>query len=309
MLVLAASAMIVVRGQQTDDGFIPPPPPTRPRPPEDEDKGVDAAAASTRPLVEQDAPWILPQDTRSSLAHQADLYREYALRFTSVETVVTASYDSTGEAGDESARRYAYLLERSSDGATLREFRQKAREDGTPKGGEIKDEEPFPPAYGWVDLFSGFNQPYFQYRDLGDRFDGFDWVREIQFRGKLGFTDGRDIRQWEGTVLVDAVTHAPIEIRAEPSGQQERIAALFARWNQGFNLLGFRLAPRPYLYRCGVQFRLRKDGLNFPTELRYDTLIAVSSKQVVPYKSSSRRYDDYRFFKTATIETPGKPVR
>ena len=43
---------------------------------------------------------------------------------------------------------------------------------------------------------------------LGDGFEGFDWVRRIQFRGALPFTDGRDIRQWEGTVLVDAFTHS-----------------------------------------------------------------------------------------------------
>jgi hypothetical protein len=65
------------------------------------------------------------------------------------------------------------------------------------------------------------------------------------------------------------------------------------------------MAPRPLLYSAFVQFGLRRDGLSFPTELRYDTRVAVSAKQSAPRQASSRRYDGYQFFKTATLETPG----
>ncbi len=255
-----------------------------------------------------EAPWRIDDPLLRDLAHEADVYKDYALRFTCLENVRLAKYDESGEASDESTRRYAYLLEREPEGETLREFRQKVREDGTPRGDEVKDEEPFPPAYAWVELFSRFNQPYFAYRDLGDRFDGFDWVREIQFKGALPFSDGKDIRQWEGTVLVDAVTATPLSITAQPTAQDQRVKALFDRWSRGFNFMGMHLAPRPFLYHCEVEFRLRKDGLTFPTELRYDTLRATSPKATVPWQASTRTYEDYRFFKTATTEKPGSTV-
>lgn len=286
------------------------PGPPRGEPPGGPKRSAGAASAAGNPAEAQppDAPWVLSGELRERLAAQAEHYREYALRFTNYETVRQAKYDAQGEASDESTRRYAYLLERSDDGKNLREVRQRTREDGTPKGDDVRDEEPFPPAYAWVDLFSRFHQPYFAFRDRGDRFDGFDWVRDVDFRGALGFSDGKDIRQWEGRVIVDAVTYTPLEIRAKPSGQDDRVRAVFDRWSRAFNLLGFRLAPRPLLYRCEVQFRFRKDGLTFPTELRYDTLLAVSSKQTVPLRASIRHYEQYRFFKTATSETPGRRV-
>jgi hypothetical protein len=265
----------------------------------------DAKGKPKEERAKPEAPWHLPEDLREQLAGTAERYKEYALRFTCLETVRLAKYDDGGEASDESARRYAYLLEREVDGETLREYRQKVKEDGTPRGGEVRDEEPFPPAYTWVQLFSWLEQSFFAYRDLGERMEGYDWVREIEFRGALPFTDGKDIRQWEGTVLVDAVTLSPIEIHAQPTGQDARVRALYDRWSQAFNVIGLHLAPRPLLYAAFVQFGLRKDGLTFPTEMRYDTRMAVSAKRSVPRQASSRRYEGYQFFKTATTETPG----
>jgi hypothetical protein len=250
------------------------------------------------------APWVLAEDLKAALARQAETYHEYALRFTCTEVVRLARYGDTGAADKETTRKYAYLLERETGSETLLEVRQRTKSDGSPHGDDVKDEEPFPPAYGWVFLFSSFHQPYFAYRDHGDRFEGFDWVREIEFKGSLPFTDGKDIRQWQGTVLVDAVTSTPLEIEAEPSGQADRIKALFDRWSQAFNLIGIRLAPRPFGYRCHVRFHTRKDSLTFPTQLRYDTFRAVSAKKNVPWQASIRDYHDYRFFKTSATEGP-----
>ncbi len=244
-------------------------------------------------------PWgPLPEDAAESLARAADRYEEFALRFAADETVRVAKYED-GLAESESTRRYGYLLVREEDGR-LREIRQTMREDGSLSRNEVDDEEPFPPAYAWVFLFSRFHQPYFTYRDRGDRFDGFDWVREIDFRGALPFTDGEDIRQWEGTALVDATTWTPVSITAEPSRQEERIRILFDRWTQAFNLVGVRLAPRPFGYRCRLDFRLRQERLTFPTEMRYDTFRAVSLKRTIPWRASTRTYESYRFFKTET---------
>lgn len=266
------------------------------------------------PEVPADSPetWKLPDELLAPLAKQADVYRAYALRFTCNESARVAHYDESNEASREATRRYSYMLERGTDNSGLREYREtlKTKQKGaaSSSGGQVNDEERFPPAYAWVFLFSRENQPYFMYRSLGERFEGFDWVHEIQFRGALPFTDGRDIRQWEGTILVDAVTHSPVEIRAEPSAQMEHIRALFDQWSRAFNLVGVHLAPRPFGYRCRVAFGLRRDRLAFPTELRYDTFRAVGAQKFVPWMASVRVYDDYKFFQTSTTETPAKPV-
>jgi len=261
------------------------------------------APAESETMAE--APWGLPQATLAKLAEKAVEYREFALRFTAIETVRAAEYDGEGLANREATRRYSFLLERGPDGQTLEEYRERLKEDGTTRRGGVDDEEPFPPAYAWVFLFSEFHQPYFAYRDLGDRFEGFDWVREIEFRGSLPFTDGKDIRQWQGTILVDATNYTPLEIHAKPSAQDERIRAMFDRWARAFNLIGVRLAPRPFGYECRVEFHMRRSGLTFPTRLRYDTFRAVSSKRTVPVRASTRYYEDYRFFRTGTTESSG----
>jgi len=277
--------------------------------------GAEPSPPPTQGLEEAQPSWGLPQDTLDTLVRRSAVYRDYAVRFFCAETVRMAHYDESAEATSEKTHRYDYLLVR--DGADLQEYReivkkrQKKRKDDSDNPNasrEVGEENRFPPAYAWVFLFDAFYQPYFMYRSLGDRFEGFDWVHEIQFRGALPFTDGKDIREWEGTVLVDAVTLTPIEIRAEPTAQKERIRALFDQWSRAFNLVGLRLAPRPFGYRCRVIFGLRRDSLTFPTELRYDTFRATGPKQFVPWMASVRVYDDYKFFRTETTETPGDQV-
>jgi hypothetical protein len=282
----------------------PTPPPLPPREPP-EDLGVYDSI-----LGDSDQPWGISDELFEPLFERAAVYRDFTRRFTCVETARLAKYDANGVAEKEKSRRYGYLLIKDEVGETMREFRQPIAKDGSIKSGEVKDEEPFPPAYSWVFLFSRFNEPYFSYRSLGDRFDGFDWIHEIQFKGSLAFTDGKDIRQWEGVVLVDAVTFTPLEIRAEPAGQGDRINALYRRWAQSFNLIGFRMAPRPLGYRAFIQFRYRREGLSFPTELRYDTFRAVGGNTVAPVRASTRSYTDYAITRVETqqeLGSPGKP--
>ncbi len=270
---------------------IPPPlPPPTPPP---------RTSAELRPLVpDSDAPWGLAPGVLAPLYDRAAAYAAYARRFTCDEQARLADYDGEGSVNKEQSRNYAYILTRGERGITIREFRQELTADGKIKDGEIDDEEPFPPAYMWVFLFSRFNEPYFSYRLVADRFDGFDWVYEIQFKGSLPFTSGRDIREWEGTVLVDAVTSAPLEIHAEPSGQVERIQAMYRRYQSSFNLMGNRTAPPPLGYRAWIQMRYRdlESGLLFPTELRYDTFRAVSMTRVLPVHASIRTYSKYRVY-------------
>jgi hypothetical protein len=266
---------------------IPPPLPPPPTPPED--------AFGYEPLVaESGTDWGLDQSLLEPLHEKAAVYRVYMRKFSCEEEARLADYDGSGGVSNESIRRYGYILIKSSTGDAVREYRQEVGKNGKLKEGEVKDEEPFPPAYAWVFLFSRFNESYFSYRYIEERFDGFDWVHEIQFKGSLPFTDGKDIRQWEGSVLIDAVTHTPLEIRAEPLGQLDRIRALYQRWASSFNFMGMRSGPKPLGFRAEIQFRERRESLAFPTELRYDTFRAVGGGRIVSTQASIRAYRNYQ---------------
>ena len=296
----------VVLAQGPVEPIVPPsaPGPAHPVTPSDEESKTE----EPDPLfVESDRPWGLEPAVTSALAERVDAYLAFASWFTCNETVRRANNDGAGEASKEEVKRYSYILERDKEGTNLHESRQRLSNDGSVRGGEVEDAENFPPAYAWVFLFSRMQQPYFAFRDLGERFEGFNLVRDIQFRGALPFTDGLDIREWEGIAVVDQTTNLPLRILAQPAAQRERILAMFDRWTRAFNVVGFRLAPRPFGYRCHVAFGLEREGLTFPTELRYDRYRALSKYVRAPVSASIRNYDAYRFFKTGTsedIETP-----
>jgi hypothetical protein len=292
------------RGLPQDIPPPPPPPPTEKR----------EAAEDYEPIVENDdanAP-PLPPELLQALYEKAAVYRRYVLRFECDETARTAEYDDSGQVKAERVRNYGYLLLQDDvPDPSVREYRQEFAKNGSLKPGAVEDVEPFPPAYAWVFLFSRFNEPYFTFRLLDDRFDGFDWVYEIRFRGSLPFRTGKDIREWEGTVLIDAVTHTPLEIRAEPAGQRERIEALYRQWRNSFNLLGMRTGPRPLGYRAQVQFRqrYREAELTFPTDMRYDTFTAVSVRETVPLRASIRDYSDYKIYRVQEEHKLGEPTK
>jgi len=286
------SAQVEDRQQGTPDEIPPPLPPKKP----------PKAADEYRPgLPESDAPWTLPAEILESVRARAAVYQDYARRFLCDERARLAEYDSSGDVPKEKEREYGYLLFWDPANHTVRERRQVLGKDRQVKG-EADDSEPFPPAYAWVFLFSEFHQPYFQFRLVGTHFEGYDLVHEIQFRGSLPFTDGKDIRQWEGTVLLDAFRFTPVEIRAQPSGQDEKIEALYRTWAQSFSILGFRTRQPPLAYEAQIQFRYRRDELSFPTELRYDTRRAVSPKQVVAVRASTRTYTHYQFTNVETTD-------
>ena len=303
VLLLGIAAAGPARGQERGIPQDQPPPPVPPR-------EKPKIAERYEPVVDASATdWGLAAELRALLDKKAAVYRSYVLKFECDEKARTAEYDSSGQVKTERIRSYGYLLLQDEIDTNVREYRQEFGKDGSLKPGEIKDEEPFPPAYSWVFLFSRFNDAYFSYRLVEDRFDGFDWVYEIQFRGSLPFRTGKDIREWEGTVLVDAVTYTPLEIIAEPAGQRERIEALYRQWKSSFNIVGMRTAPRPLGYRAHVQFRqrYREADLTFPTDLRYDTFVAVSVRDTVPIRASVRGYSDYKIYQVQDTQHLGTP--
>lgn len=283
----------------------PTPPPAPPKPePKDGEKGVTRYSKIT---PDSDKPWGLDEKLLEQLHVMSETYIDYAVRFTCDENARMAEYKSDGEV-KERQKKYAYLLVKDDQARSVREFRQELDRTGNVKPERVDDGDPFPPAYAWVFLFSRFNEPYFSYRYLDNRFDGFDWIHEIQFKGGAPFTDGQDIRQWEGTIIIDAVRNIPLEIRAEPAGQQDRIEALYRQYVSSFNVLGMRTKPRPLGYKAMIEYRHRLNDLSFPTALRYDTFEAVSASQVQPLRASSRNYENYRFYNVKSKEQPGTVV-
>lgn len=299
LLAVFAAVLILPVAAQFDDSPqelpLPIPPPLPPEePPED--------APEYRPQVpavdpHRDIPWGLDGELEAALETKAEVYRLFARRFTCDETARSADYDASGRAGEEVVRQYAYLLVNDPMTVNVRESRRQFSRDGERvRGGEVDDREPFPPAYAWVFMFSQFHDAFFDFRQIEKRFEGFDLVHEIQFRGSMPFTDGRDIRQWEGTVLVDAFTYRPLEIVAEPRGQGERIEQLYRAWAGSTNIMGFRTKKPPLGYRARIDFGHFREELSFPTALRYDTFRAVSPTQVVPVRASARTYRNYLFY-------------
>jgi hypothetical protein len=307
---LIAIGIALLAALQPPDGSTEPPmapPAPAPRPSPSPGEGDETDPAYLTLLADDGSPWGISTEMSEKLAAVADTYIEYAVRFTCNETVRRAKF-TDGEAKKETLKRYGYLLERG-DGREIGEYRQKLRADGSVTDNSVDDAEAFPPAYAWVFLFARINQPYFAYRERGDRFEGYDWVRIFEFKGAVPYTDGRDIRQWDGVVLLDATTLTPVEIRAEPSRQAERLKLMFDRWAQSFNIIGFRMGPKPEGFSGRVVFQSRRDKLTFPTELRYTSFRAVSPKHTEPTAASTREYSGYRFFETGTKERPGDVVK
>jgi hypothetical protein len=285
--------------QQLPDPVPPPLPPKAP--PED--------IPPYEPIAPEDSdrPWGLSPDLLASLRQTTELYRQYARRFFCDENARHAEYGASGDIKKEHEDLYAYLLLRDPLGETVRELRQLKTKDGKVKG-EAADAEPFPPAYAWVFLFSAFHEPYFDFRLLDTRFEGFAVVHEIQFRGSVPFTDGRDIRQWEGRVLVDAFAFTPVEVWAEPTGQRERFAAQYRAYTRATSILGFKLREPPLGFRANIRFGYSRDELSFPTHLRYDTERAVSPTQSVPVQASVRTYTNYQFTEVLTRPEKIEPI-
>jgi len=287
---------------QLDDNLpapIPPPLPQRELP---DDLPKYKAIIEDAP----DADWTIPQPLLDSLRHTATVYEAYSRRFVCDEEARVADYKD-GEVKKESSNRYGYLLTRGSVGEPVREARQNITKDGKYKG-SVDDREPFPPAYAWVFLFSEFYEPYFDFRVVEERFEGFDPVIEIHFRGSLPFTDGKDIRQWEGKVLVDAIYFTPLRLDAEPMGQADRMDVLFRQWAQSFNLLGFKTGKKPLGYTAELTFGLKKGDLRLPTSLRYDTLRVVAPEETEMVRASNRIYTKYRVTTIGTGEPRIGPI-
>jgi len=253
---------------------------------------------------EPDAPSReLPQQLLTDLAVRSARYLEQAPRFHCVESVRNIRYRETGRRVRES--EYLFEPGGTHDGNVVPDFRFRVRPEGRIRTRHSRHTDTFPSTADWVKLFSAENQPWFIYRDLGIRVEGFDLVREIEFRGWFPLVDGRDIREWEGTALVEVTRMNLVEVRARPLNQEARVAKLFDRWSRAFKIkvgisagpflmpfVTFRLARKPLAHDLFLRFDHPHDDVRLPTELRYETRRQVSPDDSVAQSTSVRRYGE-----------------
>ena len=264
------------------------------------------AAREHRPVVrETGQPWGLSEALLARLAAQAERHAELAFKFTCDETVFVGRYGGGDSADKEKTRKFAYFLVRDGPEGSLTEHRRKLTGGGK---GSFRDDDLVPPPYAWSSLFGVSNRSYFSFRHVGERTVGFDRAHEIQFRGVLPYHKGRDIREWEGTILVDAADGAPLSIVAEPRGQHARLQQVHRRYVQAFKIMGISLRRRPLGVRLELAFGQLIDERRFPTRSRVDRFQMVTAGRVIPLRASTRLYCNYRFTHVDTEQELGRPV-
>jgi hypothetical protein len=238
----------------------------------------------------------------AALASQADCYLEHRDEFVSVETARSTRYRNERPRRATSFGRPLPGLPYGDE--TTPEFRLRTEHQESRARKRVSRKlSVFPSPHDWAALFSAKNQPFFMFRELGTRLEGFDFVREIRFRGALPFTDGRDIREWEGVALVEASLLRVVEIRARPLNQEDRLRFLYDRWSRSFKITfgifagpffipgpTLRFARRPLAYRCFVRFDDRKEQIWLPTLMSCEIRQAVSPERTVLRTLSTRHY-------------------
>lgn len=178
----------------------------------------------------------------------------------------------------------------------------------------------FPPAFVWSYLFSSAYQPNFTYRYLGESAGGYRPAHRIAFRGIRRFDRGTDIREWEGIVIVDAVTHEIMRVEAAPRNYAPIVEHKRRKYQMSFNLAGIRFRKKPRVYVLHVDFRETPIGadrsrsmvgnpqpeddavMNLPTRVVWQEYRVDASGGVSRKKTEERRYLDYRFFDVETRE-------
>ncbi len=264
--------------------------------------------SSVPPFQEKESEPV-PESLMADLIEKSKAYEEYALRFFCTEMLREASYDSTsGEADKEKRSTYEYLLEANPDQGSMTAYRQKVIRTGTQiEKREVKLEYNFPEPYSWIYIFSGNFRNVMKYGYEGKEIYAYKLAHIISFRGFQPFTDGKDIRQWEGRVWVEQGTYNILRVEAEPIHQDDVLEMKRQEYNQAFSFIGIRFKKRPFGHRVAVLFDFEHDGLAFPTETRNETFELVAKNTTMPSSALIFNYADYHFFRTETKEEITSP--
>ncbi len=228
-------------------------------------------------LQKLDTPWKLPDELTAQLAERAAEYEAAAQSLECSETTRRVKYPGSGRLSEGKTRDATFLLG-LEDGSMV-----PVRVPGKSIGRSGKSA--VPTAHAWTQLFALRNQSYFSYRDLGERPYSFGKARRIQFRGALPYEDGADIRQWEGTVLIDSFTLLPIRIDAEPLNLWPRLEYQRDRYARSFKFgffgLVIRFKKKPLAERVHVRYDMQSNGLTLPIEAYVEKIEKVLPDQAV----------------------------
>jgi hypothetical protein len=243
-------------------------------------------------------PWELPDDLLAGLTRRAEEYERAALTFECRETMRRVKFPRPGKVDERAANEVTYLL--TLEDGSLVPVRRRGRSLRGPR--KMKA----PPAHAWTQLFAAHIQPYMAYRDVGEIPHAFGPARKIQFRGAVPYTDGKDIREWEGVVLVDAFSLLPLEIDARPLNFWPRLRHQHAAYLQSFRFVFFgtvfHFKKKPLGDRVHVRFDKQSNGLTLPVEARVEKVEMVSPDQVITRKRTHVDYDSYRFLDTGELK-------
>lgn len=242
-----------------------------------------------------------PEHLLDRLSEKSEEYERYALKFVCTEILRKASYNlAKKEYKKEDFEHMDYLLEINPEKGRFSAFRQKARK--TTPGRAVNIEMNFPEAYSWVFIFSKNFRNSMKYGYHGKEIYFYKLAHIISFRGFQPFTDGKDIRQWEGRLWVEEGTWNILKVEAKPIHQDDILELKRLEYNRAFSFMGLKFKKKPLGYSCTVYFDFEHEGLSFPTEARNEMFQPVSEKENAPHSKIILSYADYLFFKTESRE-------
>jgi hypothetical protein len=236
---------------------------------------------------DQGAPWGLPEELLERLALRAAEYEAAASEFECSETTQRVKYPR-GRAAEGATREATYTFAFADGSITP------VSVHGSGKSVKRYGKSNAPPAHAWTQLFTKRNQPYFAYRDLGEVPHAFGKARKIQFRGSLPYSDGADVRQWEGTVLIDPYSLQPLELDAQPLHLWPRLERQRREYVRSFKIAFFglliRFKKRPIAERVHVRFDVQSNGMTLPTDAHVERFEMTSPDQAVVRSRMVIRY-------------------
>ncbi len=246
----------------------------------------------------------LPTGLLDKLAAKSKEYEQYALKFVCTEITRKASYiPSKGEYRREKLEHLDYLLEVNPHDGRFSAYRQRVNKTiYRITRSEVKREMNFPEPYSWIFIFSRNFRNTMKYGYLGKEIYPYKLAHIISFRGFQPFSDGRDIREWEGKLWVEEKTWNILKVEAKPIHQDDILELKRLEYNRAFSFMGIKLKKKPIGFSCTVYFDFEHEGLSFPTEARYELFEQISEKETRPHSKIILSYADYHFFRTESKE-------
>ena len=255
----------------------------------------------SKPETDDDAGEPLPEGLLAGAAAQSRASRSLLPLFACTETLQRAGKRPV-------VSDYLLRLD-SGPEPTVEELR--FRGDRRVAGSKLS----VPSAHAWALLFDESSQPYFLYRDLGERSEAGLRVRKILFRGCLPVVEGADIREWEGIATLGGDDEHLLRVEAAPRSWVERMTWSADQWRRSLKMSA-TLQGEPFLTR-----HRRKKPTALTVDVRFEggladatlpTVMTVTRLQPteagVEFASKAverRRYRDCRFTSTPAVDLDG----